>query len=275
VIFLLENWVQLVRDAGAKAFAYGGIFIFTTFLGFSWQWIKRLFAFYRLRKAFGRCADKTDNLVMSMPLWSVKEAPRETMRFQRRSHRGKIEEFYGPTETVAYQDFIGAIEIADLFADYHSRPIRVIQDDERPDWVGKTGILLGSPLANYHAKAIYDYYRQQHFGDLLIEIFGIPENEETEARMAFKDCKTQIEYHASRDIEYAVIMRLNNYFGKKSRKGYIFIVCGIHAEGTLAAATYLRTHWQRFTSRKGPAAALIEMQRARPETYKEVLFRKR
>ncbi len=242
-----------------------GFWIATTLLAASWTFARRFLMFRTLKRAFGRNVTKPERFFISVPLWSCKPCDRAVARFARRNPAGEAVELYGPDETFAKQDILGGMLISDLLARFFKRPLQVVPDDEKINWEGRTGILVGAQTANFHVASLMKVFGAAHPDEILIETVLQEENEDTKGRIMFRDVADGVEYRSDYDIEYALVMRLNNHFSE-DRTGYIYILAGVHASGTYAAAQFLRNRWKRFARRSGPAAVLLRLEYGHPET---------
>lgn len=205
-------------------------------------------------KVFGRVAEKQENLIISLPLWRVKDCSRDDTRFQKLRLDGKYEEYYGPDETISWDDLKAGAQIASIIAEVYSRPVSYSLDNDRDlDIIGKSLIMIGSPLANIRARGILELVQQPY-----LEYVDQEETEEHPARTAIRDKRENTLYDSSGDWEYSLILRVPNY---RTEGGYFFLVSGPHAEGTLAAATYLKNNWEEFENADPVAGILLKMPR--------------
>lgn len=222
----------------------------------------------KFQRAFGRNVKIADDIFFSIPLWSLQERRRTIARFRRNDPGGNVEEFYGPTNTFAREDVLGAVYVTEVMARRFKRPIRFISDDVRMEtdtWSKRSAIVVGSPIANYHARGVVRMHEQFHPQDLFIRFEDVEETEESGARSKLRDIQTNEVFASSDSNDYACIMRLNNRYGDETQ-GYVYLLGGIHAEGTQAAAIFLADCWRVFAATDGPAAVLLHLQRNQPET---------
>lgn len=229
------------------------------------RWWRRSVQMGALRRAFGRTVADPRKFFLSVPLWSCKEGDRGTPRFARRSPTGIREEHYGPDDTFAKDDILGAMLISDMLARYFKKPLTVIPDDEKINWDQRTGILIGAQTANFHVGSVLKAYESTYPDDILVEIRLHEENEETQCKLAFIDKADGTVFMSDDSQEYALIHRLSNRFSE-DKAGYIFIVAGVHSTGTYAAAQYLSNRWAWFAKKPGSAAVLLRLERGHPET---------
>lgn len=223
-------------------------------LGWGISKIRDLKRFRTFCKVFGSVAERQDNIVISLPLWRVKDSSRNNTRFQKLRLDGKYEEYYGPDETISWDDLKAGAQIASIIAEVYSKPVNYSLDNDRDlDIVDKSLIMIGSPLANIRARGILELVRQPY-----LEYVEQEETEKHPARTAIRDKIENILYDSSGDWEYSMILRVPNY---RSKGGYFFLVSGPHAEGTLAAATYLKNNWKEFENADPVAGILLKMPR--------------
>ncbi|TGY89279.1 hypothetical protein E5163_09175 [Marinicauda algicola] len=234
-------------------------------LGYAGTLWRRAVRMRTLRRAFGRNVTSPDKFFISVPLWSCKPGDRAVPRFARRSPAGERQELYGPDNTFAMEDILGGMLISDLLARYFKKPLKVLPDDQKLNWDGRTGILIGAQTANFHVASVVKVFGSTYPDDLLIDIEVHEENEDTKGKITFVDKTDGTVFRSDYQCEYALIQRLSNRFSE-DHTGYIFILAGVHASGTYAACQYLRNRWKRFARRPGPAAVLLKMEYGHPET---------
>lgn len=257
-MFDTETWISgLVQESG--------FWIATTILAGSWTFAMRFWRFRTLRRAFGRNVTSPEKFFISVPLWSCKPGDRAVPRFSRKSPTGQSEELYGPDNTFAMEDILGGMLISDLLARYFKKPLAVIPDDQKIDWDGRTGILIGAQTANFHVASVIKTFESTYPDDLLIDIEVHEENEDTKSKISFVDKTDGTVFRSDYECEYALVQRLSNRFSE-DKTGYIFVLAGVHASGTYAAAQHLRNRWHRFARHAGPAAILLRMEYSHPET---------
>ena len=263
----IQNWLDsfLVELAIAVVFFLVGYMV---------PRIRRRMDMSEFQKAFGDNVEKADDIFFSVPLWSLRERKRTVRRFRRIDPSGNSEEFYGPTNTFAREDVLGAVYVTEMMARRFKRPIRFVSDDhkiETDTWSKRSAIIVGSPIANYHARGVVRTHEQFHEDDLYLAFDRIEENEESGAHTVIRDRSTGETFASSERDDYACVMRLSNRYGDESI-GYVYLVGGIHAEGTQAAAIFLADCWRDFAHSDGPAAVLLHLQRNQPETVRPIRF---
>lgn len=145
-----------------------GFWIATTILAAGWTFVRSFIRFRTLRRAFGRNVTQPERFFISVPLWSCKPGDRSVPRFARRGPTGALSELYGPDETFAKEDILGGMLISDLLARYFKRPLTVIPDDEKINWDGRTGILVGAQTANFHVDSLLKSFSSAHPDEILI-----------------------------------------------------------------------------------------------------------
>ncbi|MBD3230241.1 MAG: hypothetical protein GF329_18830 [Candidatus Lokiarchaeota archaeon] len=207
-------------------------------------------------KVFGKVVENSDNLVISIPLWRVKEAPRDTYRFRKIGIDGKEEKYYGPSDLVAFADLEAVNQISSFISKFYSDPVQFKLDNDKNFKIfGKTIIVIGSTVSNSLTRKILN--SNKHLP------FCFEEQEETlehPAALCIKDNKSKILYDCSWEWQYSMVMRIPN-----KPMGYFFIVAGPHAEGTLGAALFLKSNWKKFENAQSIAAILLEMPRGKSD----------
>lgn len=231
------------------------LFPLVTFaLGWFVQTLRKKLKFRTFCRVFGKVAEDSDNLIISIPLWRVQDAPHSTVRFEKEGLEGGVEEDYGPNDTVSYDDLNATAQIASILAEFYPKPITYSLDNDRNlELEGKTIIMIGAPLANIRARGVFEIVETS-----LFDYIDQEETAEHPARTAIRDKKKNTLYDCSGDREYSMVLRIPNY---RTPEGYFFIVSGPHASGTLAAATYLRTHWLEFKNAQPTAGIILGMPR--------------
>jgi len=222
----------------------------------------------RLRRAFGSNVHTADDVAIYLPLWRVQDRDRTETRFEKQNGAGESRRFYGPDRTFAEEDVKSAFEAAQTFAKFFSRPISIRPDDERLQ-ENETTLLMGSAVANRHVDSILDLYRCDCPDRLPITFPAIDENNDTRAAFFIKNNANGDEYRFNGATDYAFILRLPKI---EDGAGNHFIIGGIDASGTQAAGGVLRRRWTMFAKFKGPAAAIISLQRGKPETCRIVTW---
>jgi len=222
----------------------------------------------RLRRAFGGNVHTADDIAIYLPLWRVQDRSRTETRFEKQSGAGETRLFYGPDRTFAEEDVKSAFEVAQAFARFFARPIAIRPDDERLH-ENETTLLIGAAVANRHVDSVLDLYRCDCPGRLPIDFPAIEENNDTRAVFFIKNNANDDEYRFTGATDYAFILRLPKI---EDGSGNHFIIGGIDASGTQAAGSVLRRRWTMFAKFKGPAAAIITLQRGRPETCRVVTW---
>lgn len=206
-------------------------------------------------KVFGETVRDPSNLIISIPLWKVKEAPRDTHRFEKLGIDGLEEKYYGPSDLVAFADLEAVNQISSFVSKFYKEPTQFkLDNDKKFDPSGKTIIVLGSTVSNSLARKILNSKKNLPF--------TFEKQEETLEHPAalcikdnfIKDNSTKKIYDCSWDWHYAMVMRVPN-----NSSGYYFILAGPHAEGTLGAALYLKNNWKIFQNANPICAILLEM----------------
>jgi hypothetical protein len=228
--------------------------LITFLLGWFVHTIHKKWKFRTFNSVFGKVARDPENLIISIPLWKLKEGPSNTVRFQKTGLTGEIEEEYGPDDTVSYDDLKASAQVAAILAEFFPKPITYsLDNDRRLELVDKTIILIGAPLANIRARGVFEI-----LGESPLDYLWQEETADHPARHAICETKTEETFDCSGDWEYSMVLRVPNY---RTLGGYFFMVSGPHAEGTLAAAIYFRNHWQEFKNAQPIAAVLLKMPR--------------
>jgi hypothetical protein len=237
--------------------------IATFLLGWSINKIRKQLKFRTFRKVFGQIAENPENIVFSLPLWKVKDASRDTTRFEKIGFDETIEAFYGPDDTVAFDDLDATAHVASILAEFFPTPVNFTLDNDRSlEITGKTVIMIGSPLVNLRARSVLDLVKQPH-----LDFIDQKETADHPARTGILDKHKGLLYDSSGDWQYSMILRVPNY---RTTGAYFFLVFGAHAAGTLAAGIYLKNNWEEFRNADPEAGVIIEMPRADIAHYRVV-----
>jgi hypothetical protein len=78
--------------------------------------IRRRMDLSEFQRAFGDNVQTARDIFFSIPLWSLKERKRTISRFLRVDPSGRREEFYGPSNTFAREDILGAVYVSEMMA---------------------------------------------------------------------------------------------------------------------------------------------------------------
>ncbi len=239
--------------------------LITFALGWFVQTIRRSVKFRVFRRVFGRVTEDPEDIIISIPLWRVKDASPDTPRFEKTGLDGNERRAYGPDETVSYDDLMACAQVASILAEFYPRPVTYSLDNDRRLELGqKTIIMVGAPLANIRARSVFSIVEQPY-----LEYVEQEETAEHEARTAIRDKRADVLYDCSGDREYSMVLRVPNY---RTPRAYFFLISGPHAEGTLAAAMFLKDHWEDFKDADDMAGVLLGMPRAEVDK-REVVMR--
>ena len=118
----------------------------------AWGWMQEVIRFRRLRQAFGKGVRSPNDIALSIPLWITRPADRNTHRFLKCDNRGVEEKHHGPSEMLNSNDMFAAASIINLFAEFFSKPVVYLNDRDEPLWRNRTVIIIGSSVANLHAR---------------------------------------------------------------------------------------------------------------------------
>ncbi|MFX1476294.1 MAG: hypothetical protein ACFFCO_12575 [Promethearchaeota archaeon] len=237
--------------------------IITFVLGWFVNKIRKQLKFRTFRKVFGQIAENPENIIFSLPLWKVKDASRDSTRFEKVGFDEKTESFYGPDDTVAFDDLDATAHVASILAEFFPTPVNFTLDNDRSlEITGKTVIMIGSPLVNLRARSVLELVKQPH-----LDFIDQKETADHPARTGILDKRRGLLYDSSGNWQYSMILRVPNY---RTAGAYFFLVFGAHAAGTLAAGIYLKNHWEEFKDADPAAGVVIEMPRSDIAHYRLV-----
>lgn len=238
--------------------------------------IRRALLRRRFRKVFGKSVHGADDVMICLPLWSVKPGDPTIPRFSRQRpggvDAGPNKELYGPTNTFAEEDVLGMVRISDMMARVFKQPIRITGDNTELEWSGKTVILVGSDQGNFYTESVLHLLRDEI--DCAMEFGFEYDYEENPTEGAIVICHNNKKYKTDANTEYAYVIRLQNSLDQErpADENYIFVVAGVHAAGTYAAAYFLSRNWRKFARHKGNASVLLRLQRGRAYTVVPVAW---
>ena len=243
-------------------------------LGLLYRNIRNYIKFNEFANVFGKVAKVQDNIILSVPLWELIEPDggRDIPRFTKETFDHQKEEYYGPGETISYEDLKACVEIVSVISEVHSKPVKyTLDNDQKYKLKDKTIIMVGAPLANLRARSSFDSYP-----DVCFDYVDQKETDKHRAATAIRDKRDNKRiYDCSGEKEYSIVMRIQS---RHAEDGYLFFVSGAHASGTLAAALYLKDNWQRFKHSEKVAGVLLEMTRgdhSDSKVVKEYGFKRR
>ena len=236
--------------------------------GFSIQKIRDLIYRRKFKRAFGFVAQSGENIAISMPFWTLKKNNREIPRFLKKSNwSGEEEEYYGPTETFSADDVKASREISAVVSEVFPQPTLIVSDRDRLQLENRTVVIVGSPIANFHARNIFqgDFF---NFGANRPFVFKEKiETTKSPSRTYVVSNNSEREFHSEKAHDIAVVQRLQN---PSCKEGYLFIVAASHAEGTFGAASFLRNNWRWFANQKigSTVGVLLGVDRSNPDNVR-------
>lgn len=242
--FVFELGYELVKEFAKIA----TIFVAGTSLGF----IKNVMRLRTFKRVFGSIAAEKEGFIICLPLWKAIESTRDTFRFSKVGLDNKVYSYYGPNDTISQHDNESANEISVLYHSLFLKPISIITDNEIFDY-NKTIIFIGSPIANIRIKSYLESYPNKYINFIIQE-----ENDDHKSAIGIYDKTNNEVYDSGGNIEFSVIIRSKN---PQCENGFFFIIGGAHAEGTLAAARYLRNNWKQISKFDEEFALVLEMPR--------------
>jgi hypothetical protein len=223
--------------------------------------------FRRFRSVFGHAVKNADDIILSLPQWTLQENIKREPRYQRTSHSGQMYSLYGPSRMLAKEDVKGASLLISLIAEIFNKPAVMVSDGDPARFVDKTAIIFGTPLINFHAAEITKMRRGQ---PLPIEFAAKSKGPDGQRVIYFSNPSTGEEYYTDEDVDYGVILRASQS-GDKGNANYFFIVAGLTDAGTQAASYYLHENWKLFRRKPPEFAIILKVPRATPELVAEVV----
>ncbi len=218
---------------------------------------KRAWRFRKFRAVFGKTVQRADNLFLCLPEWILKPSTDGSPRFEKNGLAQNTREYMGPSRLYDTLDVKASFELSAWLGGFFHQSIKLVPDRETLVMRDKSGIFLGSALANVHVECLL---KQNTIP--FMEFIDCPETPESPGCYLIKDSGTGTVYDSSGEQGYATIIRFIN---PQTPDGFIFLVFGPHDTGTYAAATYLRVHWTEFVRAEKICALLLEIPNKFPE----------
>jgi len=247
------DFPDIALDLGKQ---FGGMAV-TFVAGLTATRLKKEVRLRRFLKSFGKTACDPDHLFICLPLWQVKDAPRDSKRFEKIGPDKKVYSYFGPSQTLSYHDILASQELSFIFEEFYRKPPHIVLDTDRTDMSNKSGLFLGSQIANIKVRQILATIDQPY-----IEIVEQEETDDHPSAEAIRDKESGKIWDSAGEYEYSVVMRLEN---PQCPFGYFFLVFGCHSAGTLAAARYLRRQWGVFKKARSNAVVVLRLPRGAPE----------
>jgi hypothetical protein len=228
--------------------------VITFVIGFGWKSIQRYFRFKTFRKVFGTTI--MENLFIMIPDYQlIKGKSLEDHRVVKYGKDGiERETFYGTDDIYGQKDVEAAMEIGTLFGNFFKKPIQLINDKMEPSDHHTSGVVIGSHIVNWYLRDLMKDTETILVPGRFVkdapqknQLDNVYYNKHTGEFYKFDQGKT----------EYSALIRTKNPY--KENLGYIFLIFGIHASGTLAAAKFLRENWFKFTHEPDVSGVLLKM----------------
>jgi len=121
--------ITVITDLFYNIFAN---FVFAT-LVFIYDRVPSVIRSFKFNRAFA--TRENDDIFIVLAHWTVKEASRDTVRFARTDPAGQTKEYYGPTQTIATDDFQAANKISEVISRIFKEPANYRMDYE---WGGQS-----------------------------------------------------------------------------------------------------------------------------------------
>lgn len=211
--------------------------------------------FKKFKAVFGSGVTDSKKIAFSIPLWTAVKDKNREYRYKK-SHLDSdgntlyCENLHGPDLTYAKADVLGVNNILTLVNKYITKPIEIISDDEDINIEEKSIIYIGAPIANYHAKEIFDNNTSILWD---INIIETEESKECPERFFFKKEDGQ-EFHTDEKHGYAAI-----YKCKLHPKYTSYLIFGQHESGTEAATRFFSNKFEEISSYEDNMSILLKV----------------
>jgi hypothetical protein len=213
---------------------------------------------------FGYNVQDSNDIIITVPLWKALENTRTAPRFLKRQSHANYEELYGPSEMYSREDVVAAAHILSIIEKHLKKEVCYKNDSEEIIWGKGTIVIIGAPIANYHADCIIN-------SDPIRKLNNIPafidceENDETKCRSYIFNPLSNKKYISTDNRDYGMVIRFPNVFAD-SPGYYIFVVGGIHAESTRESGKMFNENWKKLSNKDGISGFIFEMSRGIPGT---------
>lgn len=248
IIADIKFFIDLVYELAKEFAKIATIFVAGTSFGF----VKNVIRLRIFKQVFGSIAAENDGFIICLPLWKAIESSRDTVRFSKVGLDGNVYSYHGPNDTISQHDNESANELSVLYHSIFVKPISVVTDNENFNY-NKSIIFIGSPIANIRIKSFLESYPNKYI-DFIVQ----DESDNHKSAIGIFDRSNNTIYDSGSKVEYSVITRSKN---PQCEKGFLFIIGGAHAEGTLAAARHVRINWKNFAKYDDEFAIILEMPR--------------
>ena len=260
--------IEIVADFAAGIVHEIGIGFVFLVVGLSFQKIRKLLFYRRFKRAFGFVVESGANMAISLPFWTLKTNEREISRFLKKSiWSGEEEEYYGPTETFSADDVKASRELSAVVSEVFPQPTLIVSDRDILQFEDRTVLIIGSPIANFHARNIFQGDFFQMGANRPFVFREKYETTHSPSRTYVVSTNSRKEYYSDKAHDIGVVQRLRN---PCCDDGYLFIVAASHAEGTYGAARYLRNNWKWFAKQHigSTAGVLLRVDRSNPDNIR-------
>jgi hypothetical protein len=211
----------------------------------------------KFKKIFGKGIANSDDVVLSVPLWSALPKSREEPRFAKIGPSGTELSLYGPDQMYNRQDMFAAAHVLNILNSHLDEEVTYSNDSQSPQWDQKTLILIGSPTSNFHARYYLDTHVERRPQDVFPTSTEIAATDETGARACIVDPKTGTEYRSDGKHDFGLVLRLANVFSSDPDH-FVFLVAGIHEWSTREAGRLFNTRW-RTIGQTTPGRRLLRL----------------
>ena len=266
--FQLHNVIEFLQDRLLLGFGQELLIIVGTLvLRFSYEKLRKDIFLRRLCRAFGTGIDNEEGIKISVPVWQAIEGDRAVPRFSK-VDKGHLEKYYGPSSLFSIEDARGANKISAIFEKILKKTIYFTGDDQEIIPRDATVIMIGSPLANFHARADFSESILTRLGGGH-SFFYIEENNVSQARAGIRNIETGKEFFSDIETDYGVVQRKKSFLDDRS---YVFLCGGIGAAATRGACEYLSAEWPKFAKEDRLISVLICVNKNVPSRPQEIEF---
>jgi hypothetical protein len=226
---------------------------------------KEFFRMRKFRMVFGHGVISSSDLTVSAPLWFAPDTKREHPRFVKADYFGNRANLHGPDEVYSRDDMLAATYIINVIGNHFFELPLYSNDAEEPIWNSKTIIILGAPLANYHAKFYLDRIRSSKIYENIPIFAEFEETEETGSACCIHIPKSNTNFQFDKKRDYGVVLRIPSIFAAK-KQNYVFIIAGISSYSTQEAGRLFNMLWPSLANKKRANGFVFEMDYQKPGT---------
>ena len=197
------------------------------------------------RRIFGKGVRKSEDVVVSVPLWRAIGSERSTPRFVTMDDGGPSQIHHGPDNMYNREDMFTAASVLNVIGNHLEKEIKYSDDTETPEWNKKTAILIGSPNVNFHARSYFRRHASERPNELFPNFRRIEKSDDASGGLCIYDPKTEKEFRCDKDTDYGLVLRVENVLSNNANH-FVFLLAGINASSTREAGRLFNDQWSKL-----------------------------